>query len=856
MEAPQIVTQQRKVPNQFPIKPGGKIALIGDAPGVDEETYNIPFVGKAGAFLDAILRQVNIDRSQCFVGHICQYRLLGNRFVWDSPQVQDGLSVLYEDLYRFNPTVCVLFGSIPLQAAKGHNNIDAWRGSIFKSNVVGPFYQRKCVATYHPSFVLREYKNFPLLQFDLQRAANESKTHELNLPQRQLITNLPAAELCFIFDNWPAGKQISIDIEGGLPVDMVHPQAIAKRTKQERQTRYNWPCVGFCASPDKAYAIPWLHYTPSDAVRIMKSFARLMYRSDVPKVLQNQLYDNFVLSYGYGIPIVNVAEDVMIKSWEIYAELPRALSVQASVWTKEPHWKDDSMYLDRGEGLYRGCALDTAVTLEISLAQDNALSEQSKIHYYKTIELQKPFLYMELRGIKYNTANAKNHLDKVQAELDALGQQLEEEAGCSLRGPKGSLSAKKLTECLYVIKKYPPQYKKENGRRTEKLTSDKEALLRLGRGRENDDFLRAILQHRYLESIKETLQITADDDGRVRCGYSLEAETGRVRCYASPTGSGANLQTIQKQLRNNYVADTGYSFFQCDLEGADGWTVAAHCKRLGDSTMFDDYKAGMKPAKLIALMYIFGTDINKLSRPDLKYLHDRVFPLVLKAVGKWLYLGSKRVQHGSNYLMGIPTMQQNVLQDSYKESGTPVYMSAADARKLQECYFARYPGVAFWHTWAKAKLVADAKLTSASGNTRIFFGRRYGPDLHNTVKEFLAHEPQNNTTWVTNLAMLNLWQDPANRVANVQGYLVTTHSGEQHLITGITRQLKPGSLLVEPLHQVHDALCGQWPTCITTWARNKIKQWFNNTITIAGIPVNIPFDGEYGPSWGKLQHRI
>ena len=168
---------------------------------------------------------------------------------------------------------------------------------------------------------------------------------------------------------------------------------------------------------------------------------------------------------------------------------------------------------------------------------------------------------------------------------------------------------------------------------------------------------------------------------------TLEAETGRVKCYRSPTGSGANLQTIQKNLRLNYTADDGYDLFQCDLEGADGCTVAAHCARLGDSTMLDDHRAGLKPAKIIALFYWFGPDINKLDRSDLKWLHDNVFPIVIKLTGKWLYLGCKRVQHGSSYMMGIPTMCLNILKDSFKESGMPIYMEQSVATNSTECVF-------------------------------------------------------------------------------------------------------------------------------------------------------------------------
>lgn len=557
-----------------------------------------------------------------------------------------------------------------------------------------------------------------------------------------------------------------------------------------------------------------------------------MYRADVPKVLQNQLYDNFILSYGFGIPIRGVAEDTLIKGWSIYAELPRSLATQASVWTREPHWKNDEMYAEVGENLYRGCARDSAVTLEICSAQDTVLVGAPLAHYRRMIELQTPFLYMELRGIRYDKANAARMLQETKEAILPIGNRLCASARKELRGEKGSLSALRLIDTLYNEKGYTPQFAKDpSGRKTDKFTSNIEAILTLQRNRPNDGFLSDILLHRHLEGIRETLQITADDDGRVRCGYSLEAETGRVKCYTSPTGSGANLQTIQKELRLNYVADDGYDFFQCDLEGADGWTVAAHAARLGDPNMWLDYMAGMKPAKLIALMYWFGPQINHFDREELKWLHDHIFPIVIQLAGKWLYLGSKRVQHGSSYMMGIPTMCLNILKDSFKESGTPIYMDQGIAKSLQNLMFTRYPGILTWHRWAESKLVADATLSSASGQCRLFFGRRFGEGIHETVKEFLAHEPQSNTTWATNMAMLNLWNDPENRRPD-------------------------GSLIIEPLHQVHDALCGQWPQDHRDWARTKVKSYFNNILIIANREVLIPFDGAYGPSWGECIHRI
>jgi len=519
------------------------------------------------------------------------------------------------------------------------------------------------------------------------------------------------------------------------------------------------------------------------------------------------------------------------------------------------------------ETYFKYCAKDSAVTLELCEAQDSALDPVSWQHYHTNVTMLNPLLYMELRGIKYEQEKVKAKLSETKTAITSLGDSLDGMAGTPLRGPKGSLVPQRLGKVLYEEKGYPPQFKKVDGRKSDKTTTDVEAILNLRRKLPTDKFLKGILQHRHLEGLLETLAITPDKDGRVRCGYNVVGtETGRLTCYTSPTGAGANLQTITKSLRSNYVADPGYDFFQCDLEGADGWTVAAHCAKLGDRTMLDDYYAGIKPAKVIGLLYYFGDVINTLDRDTVKWACDHIFPLILTDIGKWLYLGCKRVQHGSNYLMGIPTMLLNIMKDSYKESGEPVYMEHAVAVALQQMYFSRYPGVRLWHRWAESMVVSERDLTSASGQTRKFFGRKWEWDArtktkrvcHDTVKEFLAHEPQSNTTWSTNLAMLQLWNDPSNRIGTVLGRNIHCCDGHVHQVPEEVPMGRfiPGSLIIEPLHQVHDALCGQWPQWCRDWARGKVKSYFNNPLTIAGTTLTIPFDGAYGPSWGEQPHKL
>lgn len=845
---PTIVTSRRVVRNVHPIVDAPyRIAIVGEAPGEHEESHGYPFVGPSGNLLNGILHAVGIDRNACLVANCVQVRPPNNeikRFHPDGSEFKDGLAQLHADLTSFNPHLCFLLGTTPLHRARGGGKITEWRGSLFRSNLVGsPFANRKCLPSLHPAGVLRDFSGFPLLQFDAKRAREEGEVPDLRLPERELITNASPADLCFLLDTWPSGRRCSIDIEG------YHD---------------NWPCVSVCSRPDKSWTIAWGRFSLDDHARVLQSFARLMERTDVPKVLQNQLSDNFKLCWGFGIHIRNVVEDTMIKGWEIYAELPRALATQASIWTRQPLWKDDSMYSSDGEGLFRGCAMDTAVTLEICEAQDKVLSPLSKAHYDKMIAIENPFLYMQLRGINYDKENAAAKLKETEAILNGIKERLGKEAGKDLWGPKGSLSSKKVCEALYSTGKYPPQYgTDENGRKSDSFTSDIEALLSLKRSRPTDAFLSDIISHRHYEGIRETLSVRANDDGRVRCAYSLEAETGRVKCYKSDAGSGANLQTIQPDLRGNYCADPGHDFGQCDLEGADGWTYGAHSYRLGDPTMIEDYRAKMKPYKIIGLQYWFGNAINKMPRDEIKWLHDNVFPIISKEGGGWLSLGCKRVQHGGSYRMGIPTMQWNVLNDSWKKSGVPQYMPHAEASYLRDqCFFARYPGILTWHRWAESQLTSKGTLTSASGHTRRFFGRRFGDrrGVEETLKQFLAHEPQNNTTWATNLAMFNLWRDPANRVQSVNGRVITCCDGSVHYIpleaVPFMSRLRPAALLIEPLHQVHDALCVQWPSFLREWAQRKMHQYFQNELVIAGVPIVIPFDGTWGKSWGDMPNKV
>lgn len=852
-----------RVPNEFPpYQTKHKIAVVGEAPGKDEVREGRPFIGASGNLLFGRLRSYGINRADCLVANVSQHMLddseeeetsekrkYKKNKAWYTKAVQEGLEILRSDIKQHDPNCILLLGNLALKAAfpREDRSIKEWRGSILKvTDENSPFYGYKVISTIHPAAVFREWDQFPLFTFDCARFAQEAQTAEYNLPNRVFQLNVPphlAIEYLRAITDVPT--PVALDIEGGT---------------------YGMSCVSFAGSPHGAFIIPLSTYSDRDKVPVLRELNRFL-ASTTPKVLQNQLYDNFVLSWTYRSPIRNVIWDTMLSGWEIYPELPKGLGTQVSIWTREPYYKFERKS-NSTQTLHEYCCKDSACTHEIFEAHRRYFqSTPAAYHHFRfNMAMLPALLYMQLRGMHYDKVLATELSTGTYTTLADIERKINKNIEDiwikhGRRGdkpdPLNVRSPKQVAECLYVRFGYPKQHPKK-GREVDKtkVTTDADALLNLKKtyNGPSDAILENILQHRHYDGIRETLELATDKDGRMRCSYNLVGtETGRLGCSKSATGSGANLTTITKKLRTLYCADDDHWFFQCDLSGADGWTVAAHCALRGDSTMLDDYNFGLKPAKIIVLMLRHGKQVNTWSRERLRE-ESKSIKEDSKETGM-IYFAAKRVQHGTNYGLGTARMSDQILKDSYKLTGESLLVSKHECQQLQDLYLYRYPGIPLWHRWVQNQINETSTLPCASGHTRKFFGRARD---HATFREAYAHEPQANTTYATNLALFRLWNDPDNRRHSVAKILEVPREPNHHplgltlSLQDIRRDIKNRSFIVEPLHHVHDALCGQFHKRDLEWAREHIRKWFNNPITIAGRQIVIPFGGAYGPNWYQL----
>jgi len=214
-------------------------------------------------------------------------------------------------------------------------------------------------------------------------------------------------------------------------------------------------------------------------------------------------------------------------------------------------------------------------------------------------------------------------------------------------------------------------------------------------------------------------------------------------------GYGSNQQNIADEARRCFIPRDGYTFIQCDLEGAEAVAVAL-LVREGAFRQLIRYK--IKPHNFVCL-HLFPEKfvellsqefIAKMSPQDLA-LHDnykRIVALCKKL--KREYDLAKRTVHGSNYSMGWRTLRDTVL----KWTKGAVVLSAAEAKRLLDTYFKLFPEVREYQMQMEQRVMEHKPVENLFGHRAQFIGRFSG-SLARTV---ISWPPQSTVGQCTNIA--------------------------------------------------------------------------------------------------------
>jgi len=720
--------------------------------------------------------------------------------------------------------------------------LDRWRGSIIESD-----WRYKTVFAFHPQYVLRAFNDLPYFKFDIARAVEQSKYPELRLQTRHgNIEPTLDQVLAFISKVRTEKLAASADIEG-------------------------WPdnvgvtCISICPDPYSGIVIPFWHsgthyWTESEEAVVWEALAGWLADPDCRKTFHNGFYESFVLAWKHRCVICGWHDDTMLKFWELYPELEKNLGVVNSFCTLEPYYKDDRKSTNHRIKLEYNFK-DSAVTDEANRTLETQLQQHpsSYAHYRFNVAVAPAITYLNLRGCRLDRDRLQQHVAKALAELDTLQTALDADlvppasaADILTRKRKTdpwTFNVKSVTQKQWLL--YTHLGYKPSGRWGP--VTDEETILRYYT-KDRNPILRTLIQAiRKRTRLQDLAKLICDSDGRIRTsldivGTNTGRSSSREAMSMRPTGeadgswenTGTNLQNVTKDIRDCFVPDSDvYDFWQFDLRGADAWTVGADLAALGYSTMLEDMLAGIKPAKvLMALLaeYEAGRNpmtINQLSRPELKaHLDTIVIPESSQKdsagrPGDWKYDVCKKVQHGTNYDAKPDTIAALVFADS---DGL-VDLTKRDAEIYQYLYKLRYHPEER-NSWIRRTLGTQGYLTTACGIRRKFFNIRNPYDIDDEIiRQASAFEPQANTTYCTNRALLNLWSDPENRSSR-------------------------GWLHCDPLLQIHDALAGQNHSAARQWAHGKLRSYFNTRLLIHGIEITIPVDGGWGTNWLDTKKKL
>lgn len=288
--------------------PDGKIMILGEAPGAEEENSGRVFSGRAGKLLDSALQSAGLDRSELYVSNVVKCRPEDNarpeRVSWEACRMY-----LEREVERVDPSHLLLLGNTALQAVAKKSGITKQRG--VRLEVRDPLYAgRTVMATIHPAYVLRNPGQQSVFTEDVRRFA------------RAIRGEFQAAEVRPIMVGTVEGLR-------KLKKILLKAEVISYDVESRYQPwEDDWciVCLGVAVDGERGYVVPLYHPNSpfkSKWKKVLQFLKPAMQRPGVKLVAQNGKFDNQQLS-GAGLYLRH-AFDLMLAAHLLDENRPKNL---------------------------------------------------------------------------------------------------------------------------------------------------------------------------------------------------------------------------------------------------------------------------------------------------------------------------------------------------------------------------------------------------------------------------------------------------------------------------------------------------------------------------------------------------
>lgn len=724
--------------------PDAKIMIVSDAPGDNEMSRGIPFVGQGGKLLKHMLQHVGIEFKDCYCTYVVDTQPPGKRFAYfyeDSKchSPSDDLQKCWENLRnkveQINPNIVIALGAESLRALTNKRGIDSYRGMV-------EFYKEtKIIATYHPSSILKKFDFHVIAELDIAKAKKESKNKKHIVPAIDFCLKPNITQVIEWLDEIQDGDRISFDLET-LTTDIRCLGIARNDTKNLVKKAIVIPFIEF---PSSSMAVPGSstlidigshskvmesYWSAEQEVMILKKLSEVFDNPEVQVVGQNSInFDQPLVEGQLGIHIANHYMDTMHAHHCAYLELPKSLNFLTSIYTDyQNYWSDKVTDNDMSEWKY--CAMDCIVTLDASYKLDSELNsgtKQANIYFNHMHKMAFALSRAQQLGILIDVKLRSKMSEDALIELDIINKRVSETASKITNKPEtiNINSPKQIKKLVYEDLGFPVQKNKDK-----KPTVDEVAMKNLLSRYPDETILRDIVTYRKLRTLNSTfLTASLDSDGYMRTNWNASGtKTGRISSSKNKiTDRGMNMQNIPKKIRNLYISETGWSVVRGDLSQAETMVVADILYRNGDPTLRKKYEDP-------------NFDIHTWMSAMINF-HTQGKVEADRQMGKL-------ANHSGNYMAGPGVMVNKAMK--FDIPGVNYYV----AKKILEARHKAIPGLKVWWKEVEGILNKCRTLTTCMGRTRQFFGR-----LDNTtLRDAVAFEPQSIVGDVNNQIFWKMYE--------------------------------------------------------------------------------------------------
>lgn len=785
--------------------PASRIYVVGEAPGAEEEIDGIPFVGASGNELDKMLLEVGLDRSDCYVTNVCQWRPPNNEMdKWIKrsksaksengykyevhPYVEQGKEELKQTIERYRPKLVIGFGNTPLWALTGEWGITAWRGSEMLLGGGIHF-----VPTLHPAAVLRSWDQRPQVIHDLRYRCFRRLKCGWNLPQYRFNTNPTFDEVMDFIKS----------IDGDFAADT-------------ESSRGKTVCLGIAKSPYEAICIPFWNYsgrywTQQEEQEILRALLDMRMGSR-GLIGQNWNYDRQYLQNDFGLDFLP-SFDTYIAQSVLFPGSERGLGYLSSMYCEwHLYWKEDNKDWNNIKDfpkLFRYNCMDVCRTYEVKQAQQGMLSTAKLDKQFASRMKYANHVYkMMMRGVCRDPERTAKMVGEVEQAVKEREAAIESIAG----HPVNFASPKQISELLFKQMGLKPV-----GKKTAKgaaSTSD-EALRKLvEKNPEAASVCTPILEARSLANLKSNfLEAQLDPDGRLRASWmATGTETFRLTSSKNAYHRGGPLQNITDgkhthsgrslpNLRSTLVPPQGCVYWNCDLERADLQVVAWEADDDSLKRMLKE-RMDVHLANAVELFDIKGVpyDECKENHPNYKEHKER---------HEQPRHFAKTFCHLTNY------------GGQARTCAVKTHTTVHKADQLQKKWFEIHPGILKWHRWVQACLRSSRTVYNKYGYRRVYFDR-----IDSCFTEALAWIPQSTVSLV--ISEVHMAIEDAMRDVPVVDFGIEL--------------------------QVHDSLSGYMRQALTAMLLPRMRDAAVGVVVPYDDPLWIPLELSLSPSsWGEVK---